>query len=174
MKHIKKILIAACSALVLFSSTSCVIIYEILGSALETPSSETSSQTTTTETKEKQTLYTFQCDTWQTAYIYYASTDKFDYDKYKNCEYQINFSYRTKTSGTWTLNTRIANGAIIEKVKNGTYTGDPWNNGEVVLTADGEKWNTITISNATQKGTTGTFSLNVYSVNSEIGVAGQK
>lgn len=176
MRLIRNILIAACSAPALFLCASCLVIYEGgRPGAVETGSApQAAGSGTAAAAKERQTLYTFQCDTWQTAYIYYASTDKFDYGKYRNCEYQINFSYRTKTSGTWTLSTRVANGAIIEKVKSGTYAGDPWSDGQVVLSADGAEWNTIVISGAVQKGTTGRFSLNVYSVNSEIGVAGQR
>ncbi len=95
---------------------------------------------------------------------------------------QISFTNgnSARTKGTWSINARVAKGEFLKtKIYSGTYTGNPWADGDVVLSIDGTTWQTITISNTgTTKGDDGyfpaTFTMNVYEVNNSIGAVTEK
>ena len=147
--------------------------------------SSSGSGSTDTDVNDLPGTFKFGADDDKISFLYYSSTDSstagsgsdvsdtgtFKYGNYDHCQYQIQFSYSKKK---WYLYTREVNGKVIEQVQSGTYTGNPWENGDVVLTDGNGNPQTVTISGSIKNGSavakgSGSFLLNVASVNTSIG-----
>ena len=86
------------------------------------------------------------------SYIYYTSTQLFNYGNHTDCVYQISFTPRDSaaTKGTWKLYTRpIASTKTIEMVYQGTFQGENSgsvrNGGTIKLLIDNEVVDTLTV-----------------------------
>lgn len=109
-------------------------------------------------------------------FVYYTSTEKFTYtspttnETYDYCQYQLSFNVGKKT---WILYTRpVKTSSNLDTVASGTYTGDLFNDGDVVLTYSSDYASigtseTVTVSNKS-------FELNVYAAHKAMGAADAK
>ena len=120
-------------------------------------------QQTTTDDEEQAQAYVKATDTInhefylsddKTSYIYYTSTQLFNYGEYTDCVYQISFTPKDSgaTKGTWKLYTRpIASVKTIQMIYSGTFqgvdSGSVKNGGTVKLLIDNEVIDTLTIAN---------------------------
>ena len=91
----------------------------------------------------------FLKDTTDTGYFvcHYNAQNIFKYKDYTNCYYQIEFT--ASSPKKFNLYTRTkASTNIIESIAKGTFTGDPWKEGDVTLTiSEGNcAFQTITIT----------------------------
>ena len=143
--------------------------------------SSSGSGSTDTDVNDLPGTFKFGADDDKISFLYYSSTagsgsdvsdtGTFKYGNYDHCQYQIQFSYSKKK---WYLYTREVSGKVIEQVQSGTYTGNPWEDGDVVLTDGNGIIRTVTISGSIKNGSavakgSGSFLLNVASVNTSIG-----
>lgn len=88
----------------------------------------------------------------KSSYIYYTSTQLFNYGKHTDCIYQISFTPKDSAAskGTWKLYTRpIASTKTIEMVYEGTFQGENSgsvrNGGTVKLLINNEVVDTLTV-----------------------------
>ncbi len=123
----------------------------------------------------------------KSSYIYYTSTQLFDYGKHTDCVYQISFTPKDSaaTKGTWKLYTRpIASTKTIEMVYEGTFQGENSgsvrNGGTVNLLINNEVIDTITVESKGVTTATGVsktafaFTANVSASHKAIGATDAK
>lgn len=121
------------------------------------------------------------------SYIYYTSTQLFNYGDHTDCIYQISFTPKDSaaTKGTWKLYTRpIASTKLIEMVYQGTFqgvnSGSVRNGGTVQLLINNEVIDTLTVESkgiTTATGVTKTafaFTANVAASHKAIGAKDAK
>lgn len=103
----------------------------------------------TEEDYSKPINHTFVKDSTDTGYFvcHYNAQNIFNYKDYTNCYYQIEFTASTPKKFNLYSRTKQSTN-VIESIAKGTFTGDPWKEGEVVLTiSEGNcAFQTITIA----------------------------
>ena len=79
--------------------------------------------------------HTFKKDSTDTGYFvcHYNAQNTFSYQGHDNCYYQMEFTSSTPKKFTLYSRTKKSTN-VLETIARGTFTGDPWKEGDVVLT----------------------------------------
>ena len=196
LSMLKKLFAVLCmSSFVVMTFVSCADLLSGLanngtknGNGTETEKEKEKEDTNSTE--EKKSIYNFKATQKSGSYLYFTSTETFEYTsktdnkKYTGCIYQICFNSKNSanTKGSWVVYSRPkASTQTIEIVAKGDFEGNPYEAGSIKLTYEaGDSAGTVTVSGEAVKKNlewdyTGlTFSMDVTKLHSTIGAVDEK